>query len=66
MLVLSARAGSIETMDPVSVAFYAIVCGLLAGLLPARLGRAAKIATGLAVGILSATALPLLRTLVGL
>jgi uncharacterized transporter YbjL len=53
-------------MDPVSIAYYALVCGLLAGFLPVRLGRLAKIGVGLAVGLLAATLLPAARGLIGI
>ena len=53
-------------MDPVSVAYYALVCGLLAGVLPPGLGRLAKVGVGVGVGLVAATALPALRGVLGL
>lgn len=53
-------------MDPISLIFYALVCGLL-GLAGPKLGKAPmRLAVGACVGILAATALPGLRALIGL
>ncbi|MEM1428159.1 MAG: hypothetical protein AAGG09_01740 [Pseudomonadota bacterium] len=53
-------------MDPVSITYYALVCGVLAGFLPPRMGRLAKIAVGIAVGLIAAAILPALRALAGM
>lgn len=53
-------------MDPVTLAFYAVVCGLL-GLAGPSLGQpATRLGVGALVGILAAGALPFLRGALGL
>jgi hypothetical protein len=53
-------------MDPVSLGFYATVCGLL-GLAGPRLGRApVRLAVGALVGVLAVTLLPQIRGLMGM
>ncbi len=48
-------------MDPVSLVFYAAVCGLLSAFAP-RLGSpAARLGAGAVVGLVAATVLPVLR-----
>ncbi len=48
-------------MDPVSLVFYAAVCGLLSVFAP-RLGSpATRLGVGAVVGLLAATILPALR-----
>ena len=52
-------------MDPVTLTFYGIVCGLLAYAAP-LLGRGpVRFAVGLAVGLVAAGALPHLRAALG-
>lgn len=52
-------------MDPVSLGFYAGVCGLL-GLAGPRLGAApVRLGVGAVVGIVAVTALPYVKTLLG-
>lgn len=52
-------------MDPVTLSFYAIVCGLL-GLAGPTLGRPARrLVIGAIVGLLAAGALPYLRASLG-
>lgn len=52
-------------MDPVSLGFYATVCGLL-GLAGPRLGTAPfRLAIGALVGIVAVAALPHVKTLLG-
>lgn len=52
-------------MDPLALAYYALICGLL-GLAAPRLGGSAlRFGVGVAVGLLAASVLPLLRALVG-
>jgi len=49
-------------MDPVSIIFYAVICGAL-GLAGPRLGSApVRSGIGTAVGIIAAIALPVIRT----
>ncbi|MCE0506071.1 MULTISPECIES: hypothetical protein [unclassified Roseivivax] len=51
-------------MDPVSVTYYAAICGCLS-LLSHRLGRAwMRLALGVGVGVAAALVLPLLRPMV--
>jgi uncharacterized membrane protein YccC len=52
-------------MDPVTLAFYGLVCGLLAAFVPMA-SRAFRFALGLGVGLVAASALPPLRELFGL
>ena len=50
-------------MDPVTLLFYAIVCGLLGAAGP-KLGRLwARLAIGAVIGVTAAAMLPLLRGL---
>jgi ABC-type uncharacterized transport system permease subunit len=52
-------------MDPFNMAFYALICGSLAGMSP-RLGTTlARIIAGCITGLLAAAALPYLRALFG-
>ena len=48
-------------MDPISIVFYAIVCGLLSLFAPNLGGMVPRLATGAVVGIVAAALLPLLR-----
>ncbi len=53
-------------MDPVSLVFYAIVCGCL-GLAGPRLGTApVRLGIGAMVGVVAVAVLPSLRSLLGL
>jgi hypothetical protein len=53
-------------MDPINLAFYALICGTLGWAGP-RLGAPiARIGLGAAVGIVAAAALPVLKGLFGL
>ena len=52
-------------MDPISLAFYAIVCGILSLIAPNLGGMAPRLAIGAAVGIAAAAILPLIRTALG-
>jgi hypothetical protein len=48
-------------MDPVTLSYYAVVCGTL-GFLAPRLGRPFKrLVVGVVVGVVAAGALPLMR-----
>lgn len=52
-------------MDPVSLGFYATVCGLL-GLAGPRLGTAPfRLAIGALVGVVAVAVLPQIKTLLG-
>jgi hypothetical protein len=52
-------------MDPVTLSFYAVVCGLLAGFVP-QSSRAFRIALGVGVGLIAASLLPPLRSAMGI
>jgi hypothetical protein len=53
-------------MDPVTLAFYAVVCGLL-GLVGPSLGRPGlRLGIGALVGLAAAGALPVLRGALGI
>ena len=53
-------------MDPISLVFYAIVCGILSLVAPNLGGMAPRLATGAIVGIVAAAVLPFLRSALGL
>ena len=54
------------TLDPVTLTYYAIVCGCLAWVSP-RLGPTiARLMAGVIVGVVAALLLPLLRRAAGL
>lgn len=50
-----------DGMDPVSLAFYAIVCGCLSAASPIVPSLPVRLALGAGVGVLAAALLPLLR-----
>lgn len=50
-------------MDAVSVVFYGAVCGLLALIAPLFRSLVARLAAGIAIGVIAAAALPLVRAL---
>lgn len=52
-------------MDPISLAFYAIVCGILSLVAPNFGGMAPRLAIGAAVGIAAAAVLPFVRGMMG-
>lgn len=52
-------------MDPVSLVFYAVVCGLLSLFAPNLGGRVPRLAVGAVVGVLAATTLPFLNGMMG-
>ena len=49
-------------MDPISLVFYAIVCGCLGYAAPRFGGPGLRLAIGALVGIAAASVLPLIRT----
>ena len=53
-------------MDPITLAFYALVCGILSLFAPDLGGRGARLAIGALVGVGAATLLPVLKTTLGL
>lgn len=52
-------------MDPISLAFYAVVCGLLSLFAPNLGGRVPRLAVGAGVGVVAATLLPILNGMMG-
>ncbi len=52
-------------MDPITVAFYAIICGLLSAFAPPGWAKLARFAMGAVVGIVAASTLPFLQGLMG-
>ena len=48
-------------MDPIAIAFYALVCAVLSLFAPGLGGMAPRIAVGAAVGIAASVALPFVR-----
>ena len=53
-------------IDVTAIAWYAAICGALAALAPTLGGVSRRIIVGAIVGILAATVLPFLRTMMGL
>lgn len=53
------------TMDPISVGFYAVVCGALSAAGPALGGLVKRISIGIAVGAGAAWVLPMLKAALG-
>ncbi|MDD9921494.1 MAG: hypothetical protein OXQ92_04310 [Boseongicola sp.] len=52
-------------MDPFTLTFYAIVCGILSAIAPNLGGIAPRLITGAVVGVVAAAALPFLRGMIG-
>ena len=52
-------------MEPISLAFYAAVCGLLSVFAPSLGGMLPRLATGAVVGVIAASVLPFLRGMMG-
>lgn len=52
-------------MDPISIAFYAVVCGILSLFAPRLGGMIPRLATGAIVGIGAATTLPFIHGIMG-
>ena len=52
-------------MDPISVVFYAIVCGLLSLVAPNLGGYLPRLIVGAGVGIVAAFTLPMIRGMMG-
>lgn len=52
-------------MEPISLVFYAVVCGLLSVFAPSLGGTVPRMAVGAVVGVLAATALPMVRGMMG-
>lgn len=54
-----------RAMDPITLSYYAVVCGLLASFVPPGLRLPLRFAIGVGVGLLAAGVLPLLRGALG-
>ncbi|MDF0595548.1 hypothetical protein [Psychromarinibacter halotolerans] len=52
-------------MDPVAIAFYALVCSGLSAASPAMPRLAVRLAVGAGVGMAASLALPVVRGLIG-
>ena len=52
-------------MEPISLAFYAVVCGLLSLVAPALGGMMPRVAVGAVVGLAAAAVLPMIRGMMG-
>ena len=52
-------------MEPISLVFYAVVCGLLSFFAPNLGGALPRMAVGAVVGIAAAAALPFVRGMMG-
>ena len=52
-------------MDPISLAFYAVICGLLSLFAPNFGGMFPRLVVGAVVGIAAAAVLPTLKTMMG-
>ena len=53
-------------MDPIAIAFYAIICGVLGVLAPNLGGTLPRLAIGAVVGVMAALIFPALRGLLGI
>jgi hypothetical protein len=52
-------------MDPISITFYAVICGILSMVAPNLGGTISRLGIGAIVGILAATILPIIRSTMG-
>ena len=52
-------------MDPITLTFYAIVCGCLSAAAPTVPRLPTRLAIGAAVGLIAASVLPLLKGMMG-
>ncbi len=57
----STSIGILEPMDPISLLFYAVVCGILSAVAPNLGGIVPRLLTGGLVGIVAAIVLPFLK-----
>ncbi|WP_377509269.1 hypothetical protein [Octadecabacter sp. R77987] len=53
-------------MDPISITFYAMVCGCLSMAAPRLGGLVPRLAVGAGIGVAAAILLPVLRGMMGL
>ena len=52
-------------MDPIAIAFYAVVCGTLSVVAPNFPKLPVRLGVGAAVGVVAASVLPVLRDMMG-
>ena len=52
-------------MDPITLGFYAAVCGILSMVAPSLGGRLPRLLIGAIVGIIAASVLPMIRGVFG-
>ncbi|MEM6385135.1 MAG: hypothetical protein AAF718_02750 [Pseudomonadota bacterium] len=62
---MGAGSAKFPDMDPVALVFYAIICGLLSLFAPNLGGRVPRLAVGACVGVVAASLLPLLNSMIG-
>ncbi len=53
------------SFDGTAIAWYAVICGILSALAPSFGGRMVRVSVGAIVGIVAATVLPLLKSMIG-
>lgn len=53
------------SFDATAIVWYAAVCGALSALAPGFGGRIARLAIGAIVGVIAASVLPLIRSMMG-
>ena len=54
------------SIDATAIAWYAVICGVLSAFAPSFGGRVVRIVIGGIVGIVAATVLPMVKSLMGL
>ena len=54
------------SIDAAAIAWYAVICGALSAFAPSFGGRSVRIIIGGIVGIVAATVLPMVRSMMGL
>lgn len=52
-------------MDPISLTFYAVICGVLSAVAPSLGGFLPRLITGAGVGLIAAAVLPLAKGMMG-
>jgi len=52
-------------MDPITITFYAVICGVLSMVAPNLGGTIPRLGIGAIVGILAAAVLPVIRSIIG-
>jgi hypothetical protein len=52
-------------MDPISITFYAVICGVLSMVAPNLGGTIPRLGLGAIVGVIAALILPVIRSTIG-